>query len=283
MKKRILLFTAIAGFGYLTLMSNAGGPAIGSGGNRTGAKASTANCGGGGCHGTGSSTAVAITVDSGSTMTPTTRYKPGLTYTIKIHGTNSSSLGKFGFEYAAVSGTGASQVQAGTFPTPTAPIFADLAGGITFIEHGSTITASTAGVYDVTFQWTAPTTNVGNITMYCTLNAVNGNASADASDISGNTSVVLTPIITTGVEELSNNVGVNAYPNPVTNMLNVQTAAAGTYNVRVYDLTGHIYINENISTNGNTATLNMGSLAAGLYQVVVEKDGNMQVIPVVKQ
>ncbi len=282
MKKRILLFTAIAGFSYLTLMSNAGGPAIGSGGNRTGARASTANCGGGGCHGTGTSTVVTITVDSGTTTTTTTHYKPGHSYTIKIHGTNSSSLPKFGFEFAAVQGSGATQSQAGTFAPVTSPIFADSGpGGLTYIEHGSAISGTSAGVYDASFVWNAPTTNVGNVTLYCTLNAVNGNGLEDNADISGNTSVILTPIVTTSVTEFANALAITAYPNPTVNSLNLQMVNAGAYSIHVFDLNGRTIANETV--NGTGASLNTGNWAPGLYQVVVENGGSRQIIPVVKQ
>lgn len=285
MKKRILLLTAIAGLGYLVFSSNVGGPAIGSAGNRTGAKSTTTNCGGGGCHGTGTSTTVTITVDSATTTTAVTKYKPGKSYTIKIHGTNTSSLPKFGFEFAAVSGSGVSQIQAGSFPTPTPPVFNDPSGGINFIEQGSAITGTTPGVYDASFTWNAPATAVGNITMYCTLNAVNGNGSADAADISGNTFVTLTPIVPgTSVDELSNNIGIKACPNPVTNILNLQTENAGNYSVSVYDISGKSVFCQNMEVAaGQNVTINTSDWAAGMYIVVLEKEGSRQVIPVVKK
>jgi hypothetical protein len=286
MKKRILLFTVITGMGYLLFTSYASGPAA-NGQNRSGAKASTTNCGtvGSGCHGTGTSTVVSIEVDSTGGV-PTTHYKPGNVYTVKIHGTNSSSLPKFGFQYAVVSGTGASQVQAGTssgFPTG---VTTHSLSSLSFVEHTSARTATSAGVYDVSFTWTAPSSLVGNITMYCTLNAVNASTSADAADISGNTSVVLTPVVTpSSVSEVSSGFGITAFPNPVSNVLHLQTGnvQAGDYSLYVFDMSGRIISAEIITVNGTIQqSINTSAWAPGLYQVVIENAAQRQVIPVVK-
>ena len=284
MKKRILLITAAAGMGVMVFSSYSGGPAFNHQ-NRTGALASATTCGGSGCHGTGASTTVTITVDSGASMTPVTRYVPGHAYTVKIHGTNTSSLAKFGFEFAVVSGTGASQVQAGTcsgFPTN---VTSDAWTGLNFVEHMASLPATSAGVYDASFTWTAPAA-VGNITMYCTLNAVNGNTSADASDISGNTSVVLTVESPLGVSAVAQNLNVVAFPNPVVNNLNLQfgNAEAGYYTVSVFDLNGRMVHNEAFSVNGSAvATINASNWLPGYYQVAISNGAAQQVIPVVKQ
>ncbi len=276
MKKRTLLFTAIAGMGFLLFSSYSRGPAFNNR-NCTGAKGSVTNCSA--CHGAGASTAVTITVDSGSSMTPTTRYKPGMQYTIKIHGTNSSSLPKFGFQFASVSGTGASQVQAGTFGGLTASLSDDVFSSLHFVEQNTTLAATSAGVYDATFTWTAPSTGVSNITMYCTLNAVDGTGSDNPADISGNTSVVLTPITTTSVASVSNNNSFKAYPNPVVNTLNLLNENNGTFSVKVFDLNGRLIVSE----QQNVTSINTSDWAQGLYQVVVSQNENVQVIPVVKQ
>ena len=294
MKKRILLLTAVAGMCYVVFTSESGGPAYygaSGGGNRTGAKASVTNCGGSNgavsCHGTGTSTTVTITIDSGSTTTATTHYKPGLSYTIKIHGNNTALNPDFGFEFAAVSGTGATQVQAGTFSGLATSVSNDSYLGLNFIEHNHVLVGSPAGTYDQSFTWTAPSTSVGNITLYCTLNAVNGNAVADAGDISGNTSVILTPINTTETASIIENISIKAFPNPVTNNLNLQldNAQPGTYSLQVFNLNGSAFLNQTIEVNSvSQATgINTSDWAPGLYSVVVEKDGSRKTTMVVKQ
>jgi predicted lipoprotein with Yx(FWY)xxD motif len=285
MKKRILLFTATAGIIGLTLTSESIGPARSTAGNRTGAQGSITTCGGGGssCHnGTGAATTVTITVDSGSTAV--TRYVPGMTYTVKIHGTNTSLLMHFGFEFASVSGTGTSQIQAGTasgFPTNVA---ADVTSGLTIVEHHAALAATSAGVYDVSFTWAAPTTGVGNITLYSTLNAVVGDDNvSDAADASNNTSLVLTQeAASTSVASVTSNITMSAFPNPVTNELHLAITEAGTYSVQAYDLSGRSVSNENITVNGAPASINTANWATGMYIVEVSKDGNSQFLHIVK-
>ncbi len=292
MKKRILLTTLVAGFIYVAFTSESGGPAhagVTGGGNRTGAQASVTNCGGSvgvvSCHGTGTSTTVTITLDSGTTAV--THYKPGITYTVKVHGTNTASLPKFGFEFAAVSGVGGAQVQAGTFPAPTAPIFADPLGGLTFIEHGSTLTGSPAGTYDASFQWTAPATNAGTITLYCTLNAVNGANGADAPDISGNDSLKVLSWAALETPAIMENLSINAFPNPSTNNLNLQLSNAqpGTYTLHIFNMNGSVITNQNVEVSNaiQSAQINTSNWPGGLYNVVIEKDGNIKSLIVVKQ
>jgi type IX secretion system substrate protein len=292
MKKRILLFTAVAGISYLVFSSESGGPATSLGGNRTGSQGSTTTCGtvGAGCHGgTGAATTVTITVDSATTH-PVTHYVPGQTYTINITGTNSSSYAKFGFEFSSVSGTGVSQIQAGTPVTSSLPthVFADALSGLTIVEHGAALTAAVPGNYTISFQWTAPTTGVGNITLYATLNAVNGNAVADAADVSANTSVVLgQEAKPTSVATANSSVNVSAFPNPVSNVLNLKmdNAETGTYSIKAFSVDARCVAAENISVNGNsqTATINTSNWTPGMYMVDVEKDGVRKVVQVVKQ
>ena len=291
MKKRIVLFTAIGGLLYLTLSSESSGPAL-FGNNRTGAKASLTTCGGGGCHGgTNAATTVTITVDSGTTTTPVTKYVAGQLYTIKIAGTNSNSNPKFGFEFASVSGTGASQVQAGTAVASSLPayVYSDALSGINIIEHGAALTATTAGVYNVSFQWTAPAAGTGNVTLYCTLNAVNGINGADAGDMSNNTSVVLSEeTVPNSVSSISANTAIKAYPNPFSSQFKLQmnNADAGTYTVKVYDLGGRTLFNEAVEVNGGNVETNISTAnwAPGFYGIqVINKNGAQRIIPVIKQ
>ena len=204
-----LLFTAVAGIGYLTFSSYSGGPAFNSR-NCTGAKSSTTTCGGGGCHGgTSTNTTVAIAVDSTGNV-PVINYVPGMTYTIKITGTNSSNLSKFGFQYVAVSGTGSSQLQAGTYSNLPSGVFSDPLNSLNFVEHGQTLTTATAGSYNLTFNWTAPAAGTGTVTMYCTLNAVDGNGQANSADKSNNTSISLNEIVTSSGCDTMQNLAANA-------------------------------------------------------------------------
>jgi hypothetical protein len=282
MKKQILLFTLSAGMIATVLMSNQGGAAAGAGGNRTGAKASTANCSGGGCHGAISTatTTAAIRVDSAGGV-QVTKYVAGMTYTVTVTGTH-TTLNSFGFQYAAVSGTGATQEQAGTFTALPASVVSHSLSSLNIIEQSSAI----SGPLSKSFSWTAPATGVGNVTMYLTVNAVDGSGGPNSADVGANVSKVLTQYTSTSVPVVANNVTVSAFPNPVVGQLNVQVGdITGAYTVAVYDITGRSVATTSVAAGNVAATtsFNTTNWAPGAYMVVVESEGNRTVQQVVKQ
>ncbi len=92
----------------------------------------------------------------------------------------------------------------------------------------------------------------------------------------------------TGIENIANNVSVNVYPNPVSgNTLNIQL---GNYNnrsvvVKITNTLGAVVATEEVSLHSNTGSFNVGTLAAGTYNLqVADADNNtLQVIRFVKQ
>lgn len=285
MKKSFLLLTAVSGMLYVSLSSYSSG-AAGSGQNRTGVNGSLTTCGGAGCHGTGTTTVVNIAVDSTGGV-PVSGYVPGMTYTVRISGTNDASLSRYGFQFATVSGTSGSHAQAGTYSGLPSGVAERLITGssVKYVEHTGTRTESTAGAFSIAFQWTAPATAVGNITMFGTVNAVNGAFGADPGDISGNRSKTLVPYtVTTGVAATIPTLSLTAYPNPATSQLNLNLsqAAAGNYTLQVLDITGKTYATET-ATGGTDAAISTAALATGRYILMVTGANTRQAIPFVKQ
>ena len=283
MKKKFLLFSLSAVTLGATLMSDSSGPAQG-GNNRTGAKGSTANCSSGGCHGTTATATAKIWIDSAGV--PVTKYTAGKVYTIKAVGKHTTNT-KFGFQFTAVSGTGTAQVNAGTFSGVPTGAATRVASGLNIVEQTGTISAvSPADSFVKSFTWTAPATGVGNITLYLTINGVNGDGSENAADGSANVSMSL-PLYTppTSVADVTGNVAVNAFPNPVMNELNLQMGNAySNYSVQVYDITGRNIMNTEIAASATgSATINTSNWIQGLYKVVVSNNNGSEVISVVKQ
>ncbi len=282
MKKKILLFTLASGMAVVTLMSNGSG-AAGSGNSRTGADGSVANCGGSGCHGGAGATTATLRIDSVGGV-QVTKYVPGMTYTVTVTGSHATNT-KFGFQMAAVSGTGSSQVQAGTFATtlPASVAKRNITGiPFDFIEHSSIIT----GPLSKSFSWTAPATGVGTISMYLTVNAMNNTGGADAGDVSGNTSKTLAQhVASSSVADLSDNISLSAYPNPVTNTLNIKAGNGyGNYTVTVFDMTGRNIAHSTLEANvTGIATINTSDWTSGLYNVVVANENSRETIQIVKQ
>ncbi len=282
MKKRILLFTLSASIGILSLSSYENGPASVGSLSLTGANGTSTSCGGGGCHGgTNANTTVSIVVDTvgGGAVT---KYKPGGSYTVVITGHNTSSLSKFGYQFAAVTGSSPSQVAAGT-PTAPSGSHTKTIGSINIVEHSAPL-SGTSGTYTVSIPWTAPAAGKGTVTMYCTLNAVNGNSGADAPDVNGNTSITLSEGYV-GVPELANNIEITAYPNPTTSLLNIKMGnAMGTYAINVFDITGRKVYTSVINAAGSTTqtAINCSNWSKGNYAVQISQNGAERVLPVVK-
>ena len=285
MKKNILLFTLIAAMGYLVFSSNSIGAAHGGSGNRTGAKGSTANCADGGCHGASATTTASIRVDSVGGVA-VTKYVAGMTYTVTVTG-SSASLSKFGFQYAVVSGSGAAQTNTGTLAAMPTQVYTGTTAGLTVVEHSAPISGiGTPFTFSKSFNWTAPATAPGDITMYLTVNAVNGDGGASGADLSNGVSKVLTHYIPpTSVASVTGDLGIKAFPNPVNDIFNLQMGEAGAYKATIYDMNGkNITVQDlNIISAAQVTTINTTNFAPGMYILSVEKGGDRQVTPFVKQ
>lgn len=268
--KRKLIIAAFAGIIYITTTAYHGGAAADGGLNRTGAKGSTAGCAGSGCHTGVSPTATAKiyldTVGGGAV----TGYKPGGVYTIRLVGKHASNR-DFGFQFASVSGTGAAQIQAGTFSsTLPAGMIKTTMSGLDFLEHDHHISAtSPADSVVIAINWTAPATNVGNITMYLAMNAINNNHNADALDYSATTSITVPVIATTVVSNYTTQSSkLSVYPNPASDIVHISATDFGSNtSLQIIDIAGKV-VTPNYQLNYNTETdINIAHLPAGTYTI----------------
>jgi len=83
---------------------------------------------------------------------------------------------------------------------------------------------------------------------------------------------------TTGVQETTAS-GVAVYPNPVSNQLNIVQANGANY--ILMDMTGRSLIAGSIT--GNRASVDVTSLASGIYMLQLTKDGHTEKVKFVKQ
>lgn len=275
MKKKFLLFSLSAVTLGTVLMSDSNGP----GSIYNGAKGNPSNCSS--CHGpANAATTATIRVDSTGGVA-VTKYVAGMTYTVTVTGSHTTNT-KFGFQFSAVSGTGSAQVKAGTYGTMPSQVKKVTLSTIDVVEHSSTI----SGPLSKSFTWTAPAASVGDIKMYLTVNAVNGNNIDDGADTSNNTVTTLTyytpPTAVATVAETST---ISAFPNPVMDELHLQlngTFAAST--VSVFDITGRNIMNTVVAPNATgSTTLNTSNWVPGMYKIVVANGNSTNTISVVKQ
>jgi Carboxypeptidase regulatory-like domain len=100
-------------------------------------------------------------------ISPPATYTPGRTYTITVrHTTTDLTRLRWGFELTALS---TANVSAGTLTATTTrtKVISNTANTRKYMEHTSAGTyGGTTGGAVWTFNWTAPATNIGNITFY---------------------------------------------------------------------------------------------------------------------
>lgn len=274
MYKKIILFSLAACMAFLTLSSYKNGPAF-SGLNLTGSDASPTTCVNAGCHSGGiAAPTVNIRVDSAGGI-EVNKYASGKTYTVTV--TASHALNNFGFQFAAAIGTGAAQFNAGTFGALPSQVAQRGVAGISILEHTGTI----PGPLSKSFTWTAPVTASGDVTMYLTVNAVNSDLNT-SGDMSANVSKVLAQYpIPSKVSDVNYELNINAFPNPVTDVLNIQMPDFfNNYTVQVFDPLGRLITEKAIT---GIACLSTVHWVPGAYNVVVSSQTNRKAIYVVKQ
>ena len=209
MKKSFILLPIICLGAYVLMTSNAAGPGLASLEERTGVFGA-ANCSGGGCHiSISSSTGLSATVSLMSGSSTVTSYTPGSSYTIRISATNlsTSTLPRFGYQVSARHSTG----NAGTMTAPAGSHISS-PSGVTVCEHSSALLCTTGSggtgtTYVMDVPWNAPAAGTGAVTLRATVNAVNFSSDA-LGDISRNATATITEASSTG-------------PSPVTGTLNL--------------------------------------------------------------
>lgn len=278
-KKVLFALALIIAFGILGNSdyghSNAAQPPLA----RTGAPSET-TCAGSGCHAgspQSNSPNLLINFDNNSSG-----YAPGETYTIVL--SNNQSGVRYGFEMTALN---AQNQSVGTFianqSQQTSTSTATTGLQRSYIHHLGAV-QHTGNSY--TFQWTAPATNVGNITFYAAGNAANGNAN-------GNGDVILTKSLTispaTSVGDAPEKIeSIQANPNPATDYVNLSYTVAQTQKlyIHLYDLSGKKVLSLDKGTQAagsytETLSLNRDQLLSGLYFVYVQGETHSQAIKLI--
>jgi hypothetical protein len=285
MKKRILLFTATLGVAYLAISGYAAGP-FPFEGNLTGSGTKAASCGGSGCHAAGSASntyaanatlgIVSLYSDAAATAIVTGGYVPGTKYYVKMLAGNKTPLPKFGFQISCVSGT-TTKVNAGTMVAIASSNTVVRTGTINVLEQTKALSPNTTLQYQVIFEWTAPPAGTGSVTFYAVINAVNANGSESGDQ----PSIGLTKTITektTSINEINNNIASKIFPNPCSNMLNIEAASNAKYVATVYDLAGR-----QVLAASHQSNIDVSSLSAGVYLLRLNTEDAQQTVTFIKQ
>ncbi len=126
---------------------------------------STVGCGGGGCHSTLSNARCNITVTG---FPDSTTYVPGQVYPVTINVKGSAPSTKVGINFSVTGGT----------ISGLGPMGALTLVNSTSARHTTPSSFAVSGanrVFNYTFNWTAPSSTSGNIVLFASANAVDGN------------------------------------------------------------------------------------------------------------
>lgn len=87
-----------------------------------------------------------------------------------------------------------------------------------------------------------------------------------------------------GIFQTAADLGLSIYPNPFNENILLNGLKAGLpYDVIATDITGRIIIAQHIIAANNTFNFNLSNLAAGIYTLRVQHDGEWQTLKVIKQ
>jgi len=203
-------------------------------------------------------------------------YTPGQTYTLTATVTQQGrTLFGIGLEALLPSGANAGNLVAGTGTTiKTATISGNSRRNIVHNMNAGL----TANAHSFTFTWTAPSTDVGPITIYYAGNAANNNA-AKTGDYIYNASQVVTPAGVNVQEQLNTPFTFSFYPNPATENITVNYSLEQSAKVTyiIYDLTGKQVQSESANRfpGAQQQNVNVNNLQAGTYLLSVNVDGNV--------
>ncbi|KAA3637973.1 MAG: T9SS C-terminal target domain-containing protein [Bacteroidetes bacterium] len=271
---------------FILAFSN--GPAGGDGGNgprmqdRSGspyAHSQGPNCAA--CHNNGSFNP-GLTIELLEDGNAVAEYVPGQTYTLRYTvEANAGSPNKYGVQSVVL--TTSDDANAGTFGdapsgTRVAPI-----DDRSYFEHS---TGSNDNTFEI--EWTAPEEELGDITIYASGIAANGNGTNGGDN---GTAATLTVAQTINVSSSSLPellpIDVTIFPNPVKNVLNLELKSSiqGTYQMDILDIQGTVLASSQIALDFETNRIseNVNHLSPGIYLVRITDGQKLVTGKMIKQ
>jgi hypothetical protein len=228
------------------------------------------------CHTGSTDNSMGGSVTLSSTNLVNWEYTPGQTYTLTATVSQQGrTLFGIGLEALLPSGANAGTLVPGTGTTiKTATISGNSRNNIVHTSNAG----ATTNAHSFTFNWTAPATDVGPITIYYAGNATNNNG-AKTGDYIYKASQVVTPAGVNVQEQVNTPFTFSFYPNPATENITVnyslEQSAKVTYTI--YDLTGKQVQSESANRfpGAQQQNVDVNNLQAGTYLLSVNVNGNV--------
>ena len=208
------------------------------------------------------------------------QYTPGQTYSIDV---NVSRTGNslFGFDCECLN---SNNQDAGTFivtNSETQILNATVSNVIRKNMVHTLNGGNTANSHTFSFNWTAPSTNIGDVTFYVTGNAANGN-SITSGDHIYSTSQLVIPAINGILSNTQNNNNFSVYPNPAQDHISVTYTALVNEkaSVRLFSMSGQVIEitqQQQQQSMGNTPTIEVQipEIPKGVYLIQLENGASL--------
>lgn len=205
-------------------------------------------------------------------------YIGGQTYQIDVT-IERSGVNEFGFGFEALKPNG---TNAGTLmdinTAETHVLTGNISGNIRNTMTHKTNSGINSNTKTFSFNWIAPVTGTGNVTLYATGNAVNQNGNT-SGDFVYSTSLALTESNPSSLETFNPvNAALQTYPNPVMEKLNMEFNAPqnGVYHLQLLSLnSANIIYREDLSCvkGENKLSLNNSDWSPGVYLLKIDFRG----------
>jgi hypothetical protein len=231
-------------------------------------------CASSNCHNSYTLNSGGGSISATSTMT-NWKYEPLVTYTITI---KVARMGNdlFGFGAEMLSSTNAN---AGSW-TITDPVRTQVKSRtVSSVSRKNVVHQLNGGAFQdsalFTFDWTAPDTTTGNVTLYFAGNAANGNGQT-GGDYVYTGSQLITPLSTNKVPNIITTDPFTVFPNPANNKIALHYFLQKNENVivKLYDMNGsvvHTLLEEEQMAGENNKTLNIpDNCKPGIYLLSIE-------------
>jgi hypothetical protein len=219
------------------------------------------------CHNNGSfNPGLMIEVlDNGSSVD---EYVPGQTYTIRYSiDANAGSPSKFGLQSVIL--TDSDDANAGTFGSAPAGTRVASIDSRSYFEHA---TGSNENTFEI--EWTAPEDEVGQVTIFASGVAANGNGTNGGDNGAASTlTLTQSPDVSSVGGPTPLPMEVNVFPNPVKNNINLrlESQVTGTYVMEVLNLQGKNMwrTQEQLFPGENNFSENFSDFPSGTYLIKV--------------
>lgn len=261
MKKRILTISFMAA-GIIILQSSKNGVTPSQLEDRTNSPVNSGNCAG--CHSGGVFSATTSVNLLDNTNSVVSSYIPGNTYTIRFN-ISASSANRFGLQAVVLNG---SNSNAGTLAAKSSNVSVTTLNNRQYADH---ISPSASGLFEAT--WTAPAKGTGNVTIYNSMLAANGDNSTSGDQAVQADPLVISEQTSAGINILS---GLKIYPNPVSEVIYLEGIEVDK--IQLFTLDGEM-VKSTISEN----RLIISDIASGQYILTIWKGEEKITKKIIKQ